>query len=37
MANGGRSKYLGPNASSEWLRDVSPSQPELMAARDARG
>lgn len=22
MANGGRSKYLGPNASSEWLRDV---------------
>lgn len=23
LANGGRSKYLGPNASSEWLRDVS--------------
>jgi hypothetical protein len=23
MAHGGRSKYLGPNASSEWLRDVS--------------
>ncbi|GMK58988.1 hypothetical protein CspeluHIS016_0700030 [Cutaneotrichosporon spelunceum] len=21
MANGGRSKYLGPNAASEWLRD----------------
>lgn len=26
LANGGRSKYLGPNASSEWIRDVSPQQ-----------
>lgn len=30
MAHGGRSKYLGPNASSEWLRDVSAAR-SLMA------
>jgi hypothetical protein len=35
MANGGRSKYLGPNAASEWLRDVGRPRFTLTAARNA--
>ncbi|KLT41091.1 hypothetical protein CC85DRAFT_303533 [Cutaneotrichosporon oleaginosum] len=32
MANGGRSKYLGPNASSEWLRDQETREPDDVPA-----